>query len=92
MAPALPSARLSIYTFESRLCRRGDLMLLFDRHPDGPDETQQFPPHRTSPAVSATATTIVSAWTSRPTKRNLDMSDQFLSYAALRRWFHLFAA
>ena len=43
-------------------------------------------------AFSATATAIVSAWTSRPTNSNLDMSDQFLSYAALRRWIHLFAA
>jgi len=41
------------------------------------------------PFVSATATAIVSAWTSRPTKRTLDMSDQFLSYAALRRCFSL---
>jgi hypothetical protein len=50
------------------------------------------PSERTSPPCSATATAIVSAWTSRPTNSTLDMSDQFLSYAALRRWIHLFAA
>src|SRR3954468_8607064 len=45
------------------------------------------PNERTSPPCSAIATAIVSAWTSRPTNSTLDMSDQFLSYAALRRWF-----
>src|ERR1700716_779279 len=34
-----------------------------------------IPRLRTSPPASATATAIVSAWTSNPTKRNLDMSD-----------------
>lgn len=45
-----------------------------------------FPQLRTSPPpASATATAIVSAWTSRPTKRTLGVCDQLLSYAALRR-------
>jgi len=47
---------------------------------------------RTSPPCSATATAIVPAWTSRPTNSTLDMSDQFLSYAALRRQIRLFEA
>src|SRR5215470_8747404 len=34
-----------------------------------------IPKLRTSPPASATATAIVSAWTSNPTKRTLDMSD-----------------
>jgi hypothetical protein len=42
--------------FESRLCRRKDLLLLFDRHSDGPDETQQFPPHRSDDLIFVFAT------------------------------------
>src|SRR5215472_17364681 len=54
-------------------------------HLTGNSQLRELPvqhvPGRTSPPVSATATAIVSAWTSRPTKRTLDISDQFLSYA-----------
>src|ERR1700733_1348492 len=43
------------------------------------------PKDRTSPFGSATATAIVSAWTSRPTIRILCIGPTLLSLAALRR-------